>query len=243
MIELSNRLGQIARMVQPGSVVADIGTDHGQLMAYLAQNGIIRHGYACDINEKPLNKARQILADHGLDDRVDCVLASGLDGLAPGSVDTVVIAGMGGDLTARILDAAPWIREHRTRLLLQPMTKPDHLREYLCREGFRLELENAVISGKFVYTVFSAVYDGVPRELSLLERYIGRVLDGDSADTDRYLMRIRRNLLGRIAGIDRSRSGDPVHRTEYETVVRMLEMILEERGYHVDCLDLSLIHI
>ena len=126
---------------------------------------------------------------------------------------------------------------YHTRLLLQPMTKPDHLREYLCREGFRLELENAVISGKFVYTVFSAVYDGIPRELSLLERYIGRVLDGDSADTDRYLMRIRRNLLGRIAGIDRSRSGDPVRRTEYETVVRMLEMILEERGYHVECLD------
>ena len=99
--------------------------------------------------------------------------------------DTVVIAGMGGDLTARILDAAPWVREYHTRLLLQPMTKPDHLREYLCREGFRLELENAVISGKFVYTVFSAVYDGIPRELSLLERYIGRVLDGDSADTDR----------------------------------------------------------
>lgn len=46
------------------------------------------------------------------------------------------------------------------------MTKPDHLREYLCREGFRLELENAVISGKFVYTVFSAVYDGIPRELA-----------------------------------------------------------------------------
>lgn len=58
-----------------------------------------------------------------------------------------------------------------------------------------------MISGKFVYTVFSAVYDGIPRELSLLERYIGRVLDGDSADTDRYLMRIRRNLLGRSPGL------------------------------------------
>ena len=152
MIELSNRLGQIARMVQPGSVVADIGTDHGQLMVYLAQNGTIRRGYACDINEKPLNKARQIIADYGLEDRIECVLASGLDGLQPGSVDTVVIAGMGGDLTARILDAAPWVREYHTRLLLQPLTKPDHLREYLWREGFRLELENAVISGKFVYT-------------------------------------------------------------------------------------------
>ena len=100
MIELSNRLGQIARMVQPGSVAADIGTDHGQLMVYLAQNGTIRRGYACDINEKPLNKARQIIADYGLEDRIECVLASGLDGLQPGSVDTVVIAGMGGDLTA-----------------------------------------------------------------------------------------------------------------------------------------------
>ena len=99
MIELSNRLGQIARMVQPGSVVADIGTDHGQLMVYLAQNGTIRRGYACDINEKPLNKARQIIADYGLEDRIECVLASGLDGLQPGSVDTVVIAAPYWDLT------------------------------------------------------------------------------------------------------------------------------------------------
>ena len=72
MIELSNRLGQIARMVQPGSVVADIGTDHGQLMVYLAQNGTgTCRGYACDINEKPLNKARQIIADYGLEDRMN----------------------------------------------------------------------------------------------------------------------------------------------------------------------------
>ena len=237
MIQLSSRLKQIARMVEPGSVVADIGTDHGQLMVYLAQQGKIQRGYACDINEKPLNKARQIIADCGFQDRITCIQASGLDGLEPGDADTVVIAGMGGDLTARILQAAPWIRQYRTRLLLQPMTKPDHLREYLCREGFCLELENAVISGKFVYTVFSAVSDGIVRELSLPERYIGRVLAGDSPDTDRYLMRIRRNLLGRIAGIDRSRNGDPQRRAEYETVVNYLEKTLEERGYDVDRLD------
>ena len=149
----------------------------------------------------------------------------------------MVIAGMGGDLIARILDEAPWVREHRTRLLLQPMTKPDHLRDYLAREGFCTELENAVVSGKFVYTVFSVVYDGQPRTLTTLERYIGRVLDGDSADTDRYLMRVRRNLLGRIAGIDRSRAGDPERRGEYTAVVAELERLLKERGYDVDCLD------
>lgn len=237
MVELSPRLEQIGRMVAPGSVVADIGTDHGQLMAWLGERGILRAGYACDINKKPLDKARRILAELGLSDMVACVQAPGLEGLEPGSADTVVIAGMGGDLIARILDEAPWVRKHRTRLLLQPMTKPDHLRDYLAREGFCTELENAVVSGKFVYTVFSVVYDGQPRTLTTLERYIGRVLDGDSADTDRYLMRVRRNLLGRIAGIDRSRAGDPERRGEYTAVVAELERLLKERGYDVDCLD------
>lgn len=132
----------------------------------------------------------------------------------------MVIAGMGGDLTARILDAAPWVREYHTRLLLQPMTKPDHLREYLCREGFRLELENAVISGKFVYTVFSAVYDGIPRELSLLERYIGRYWTGILPIPTAISCASAAICWDGSAGIDRIRSGDPVRRTEYETVVR-----------------------
>ena len=201
MIELSNRLGQIARMVQPGSVVADIGTDHGQLMAYLAQNGIIRHGYACDINEKPLNKARQILADHGLDDRVDCVLASGLDGLAPGSVDTVVIAGMGGDLTARILDAAPWIREHRTRLLLQPMTKVELLRGWLRENGYICTEERLVQDKGKLYVILS-VTGGPSGEASDEERYGGFCLEHDPL-YGLYLEQQLRRLYLRMDGLHR----------------------------------------
>ena len=43
----------------------------------------------------------------------------GLAALSPGEVDTVVIAGMGGDLMVHILSAAPWIRD--VKLILQPM--------------------------------------------------------------------------------------------------------------------------
>ena len=83
MVELSPRLEQIGRMVAQGSVVADIGTDHGQLMAWLGERGILRAGYACDINKKPLDKARRILAELGLSDTVACVQAPGLEGLEP----------------------------------------------------------------------------------------------------------------------------------------------------------------
>ena len=89
MVELSPRLEQIGRMVAQGSVVADIGTDHGQLMAWLGERGILRAGYACDINKKPLDKARRILAELGLSDMVACVQAPGLEGLEPEITDTL----------------------------------------------------------------------------------------------------------------------------------------------------------
>ena len=155
-------------------------------------------------------------------------------------MDTVVIAGMGGDLTARIVEAAAWLKKERTRLLLQPMTKADHLRQYLYQNGFFVSEEKAVVSGKFVYTVFSAQYDGKQRQLSLLETYIGKALEGNSPDTDRYLVRIRSNLLRRIAGIDQSQGlqRDLQKKTEYQTVIRMLEEILQERNYVYNTADI-----
>ncbi|MEI3578832.1 MAG: tRNA (adenine(22)-N(1))-methyltransferase TrmK [Acutalibacteraceae bacterium] len=113
-------------MVQPAVRWWNIGTDHGQLMVYLAQNGTIRRGYACDINEKPLNKARQIIADYGLEDRIECDCFG--TGWSPaGSVDTVVIAGMAGT-SQPYSGCRPLGPGISYPAALQPMTKPDHLR-------------------------------------------------------------------------------------------------------------------
>ena len=111
MVELSPRLEQIGRMVAQGSVVADIGTDHGQLMAWLGERGILRAGYACDINSKPLEKAAFALSQYGLTGRVKTVLCDGLAGIGPGQVEDVVIAGMGGDLIWQIIAACSWLME------------------------------------------------------------------------------------------------------------------------------------
>ena len=54
MIKLSQRLQAIADMVPQGSSVADVGTDHGFLPCYLAQNRQAEKVIACDINAQPL---------------------------------------------------------------------------------------------------------------------------------------------------------------------------------------------
>ena len=223
MIELSNRLGQIARMVQPGSVVADIGTDHGQLMVYLAQNGTIRRGYACDINEKPLNKARQIIADYGLEDRIECVLASGLDGLQPGSVDTVVIAGMGGETIIAILEGAAWTKDGAHTLLLQPMTKAADLRYWLAVNGYSFIEERLVWDKNYLYPVLRVTGGGTPQALTERQALTGVALDNDPLYRE-YLTQQADKLRRTAEGLRRSAKPDAQQRADAaEALAREIE--------------------
>lgn len=79
------------------------------------------------------------------------------DGLADvraDEVDTVVIAGMGGDLIARILAAAPWTKQ--AHLILQPMTAQEDLRRWLLENGYCIAKETLAQEGKKLYVILSA---------------------------------------------------------------------------------------
>ena len=149
---LDPRLWTLAQLVRPGARCADVGCDHGYLIAWLCASGKIPGGYACDINSKPLEKAAFTLSQCGVSHQVKTVRCNGLEGVGPGQVEDVVIAGMGGDLIWRILDACPWSRDPSLRFVLQPMTKIHRLRQLLYANGFVLLQERAVAAGEFVYT-------------------------------------------------------------------------------------------
>lgn len=224
---LDSRLKTIASLVRPGRAAVDVGADHGYLICYLAATGVIPKGLACDINPMPLSKSQETVRRCGLEGKVGCVLTDGLDGISPEQADEIVIAGMGGDLIADIIERAPWLRSPNKHLILQPMTKPEHLRRYLAREGFSIRLEQAVRSGRFVYTVFSVEYTGDRRELSLLESFAGAVRKGDSPDTAAYLMRVASNLTQRAEGLSQS-AGKEYQVQEYREVVAQLEEWIRE---------------
>lgn len=128
MIVLDERLAAAAQLVRPGSRVADVGTDHGYLIARLLLDRKAVFGYACDIHPKPLEKAAETLKQYGLQDCSALFLGDGLQGLLAEQVDDVVIAGMGGDMILHILDTADW-KNSSQRFVLQPMTKVHELRQ------------------------------------------------------------------------------------------------------------------
>ncbi|MBR0394184.1 MAG: SAM-dependent methyltransferase, partial [Alistipes sp.] len=108
-IKLDSRLSAVAELVREGKTVADIGTDHAYLLAYLLQQGKIKNGIAADLRKGPLENARKTLIESGELDKVRLVLSNGLDELSEGDCEDIVIAGMGGILIKEILERTPWV--------------------------------------------------------------------------------------------------------------------------------------
>ena len=133
MVKLSERLQKIAACINPGETVADIGTDHGLLPIFLYEQAISPKIILCDIKSGPLEKAKKNIASLAPDFAPEIRQGDGLSPLSAGEVDVVVIAGMGGELITEILYADPEKTKSVKKLILQPRTASDKLREGLFR--------------------------------------------------------------------------------------------------------------
>ena len=169
---MNRRLQAIENMIRPGIGMIDVGTDHGYLPVSLARHGYPGALIASDIGEGPLSAARRSAEAAGLGERIVFQLCDGLDLCDPESVDTIVIAGMGGDTICGILDRAEWCMQARYRLILQPMTRAEVLRYWLVNNEFIIEEEQLAADGGEIYAVFSARFGG-SMKLTDAELYTG----------------------------------------------------------------------
>lgn len=160
MEKLDLRLAAAAEFVREGTVAADIGTDHGYLICHLVNKGICSRGFATDINIKPLESAKALIEEMELEDDIETVLTDGLEGLPGEEIDEVLICGMGGETICGILEKAKWVKSERVHLVLQPMSRADMLRRWLCENGWYIDEEKAVEVEKHLYTVMSVNYSG-----------------------------------------------------------------------------------
>lgn len=157
-MNLSKRLKTVADCVTPGNVVADVGTDHGYIPIYLAAHGISPHVIAMDVNEGPLSTAGRNISLNNVENLVSTRLSDGLKELGPNEADTVIISGMGGLLTVRILkDDMDKVRSLK-ELILSPHSDWDVVRHFLHDEGMMITDEHMVIDDGKYYVVMKAVY-------------------------------------------------------------------------------------
>lgn len=212
---LSPRLATIAGMVTAGRRVADIGTDHALLPAYLVGTGKAPSAIAADIVPGPLAAAAEQVQKYHLSDRITLIQCDGLAKIPPEKAEEIIIAGMGGELIARILGEWPYSREQGRRFLLQPMTKSEVLRQFLSEEGFRIEEEQAVCEGERVYTVLAVRFVGrdtiSPEEKTPCYYHFGKHPGSAARASALWIERERLRLLRRRDGLVASgKEPDPV---------------------------------
>ena len=174
-MELSKRLQAVADLVSNGLIVADIGTDHGYIPIYLVKTKGAPYAYAMDVNHGPLIRARDHIAEYGLDTFIETRLSDGVREVRPGECECVVIAGMGGALTIKIMEEGKEIFKGLKEFVLQPQSELHKVREYLCQNEYCIVDENMVLDdGKF-YPMFRVV-NRQSVEYDVIELRYGKLL-------------------------------------------------------------------
>ena len=152
--KLSKRLACVAGIINPGGVLADIGTDHGYVPLIALERGICNKAIACDINKDPLDKARLNAILEGIGDELEFRLGGGFEPLKVSEANEVVIAGMGGNLIRDILEADLEKVKSAEYLILVPAQNPEVLRAYLYKNNYEIIKEDLCLDEGIYYELF-----------------------------------------------------------------------------------------
>ncbi len=185
-MELSNRMKAVAQMVPAGHIAADVGCDHGFVSVYLAQRGICPFVYAVDVRPGPLAGAKAHILESGLSDQIITVLSDGLQNVPVGKdapllpacpgADVMIVAGMGGRLTVRILEGFPEKTAQLSWLILEPQSEVWLVRRWLRGNGFVITQEAMVLEEGKYYPVIRAQNgrqgEGVVQGEAVLQRHV-----------------------------------------------------------------------
>ena len=230
MVKISNRLTTAAALVTQGYTLADVGTDHGYIPIYLLQQKKIPSAIAMDINEGPLERAKEHIALYGLQAYIQTRLSDGVAALKPGEVEAVLIAGMGGGLVMHILKNGKKVCQSAKELILQPQSEIEHVREFLREEGYTILAEDMVYEdGKF-YPMMKVQYQGENvEELKLSDLYGGLLLQNRHPVLKTFLEKERLIYTGIKENLEKQPASEKIRTrlAEVEDILHYNELALQ----------------
>ena len=156
-ITLSKRLEAVAGLIERDGTLADVGTDHGYIPIAMVLRGHAEKAIAMDLRTGPLERAREHITAYGLEDRIETRLSDGVSALAENEADSIVVAGMGGELVIHILETGKAVCKSAKELILQPQSEIDEVRKYLRENGYRIVDEDMVEEEQKYYPMMRVI--------------------------------------------------------------------------------------
>ena len=216
---LSERLLQIAEMIDNNKVVFDVGSDHALLPCFLLRNNITEKVYAGEVAEGPLNKVRETVKRYGYERKLIPVFSDGLEN-APDDTEVVVIAGMGYYTIRHILDNCDVSRYDY--FIVQSNTDVDQLRAYIAQKGYEI-IDEKVVHDGFYYQIIKFRY-AEHKEYTPIEIKYGPVNIKMMDDT---FIEYLKDLKKRLEDINVR-----ANKAEYRQTISEIEDLLVYNVYH-----------
>lgn len=194
MLNLSERMLMAAKMVRQGNAVADIGTDHAYLPAWLVLNDISPKALACDVRKGPLENAAKTVEQYGIEEKITLRLSDGFEKIEPFEAQDFIMCGMGGTLMEELVSRTHWLKDKSKRIIVQPQSHPEDIRRFFVENGFEILFEDACTDAGKLYCAIAAEYTGKITEKPLSYIFTGELPKCRKADAKKYL----ENILSRL---------------------------------------------
>ena len=156
-MKLSQRMEAVCKLLTGGNILADVGCDHGYVAIAMVERELCPSAIAMDIRPGPLAQAASNIADRGLTDKIETRLSDGVKALQPKEAQSIVIAGMGGDLVVHILSEGKEVCRKAKELILQPQSEIQKVRQYLWQENYEITKEDMVLEEGPYYPMMRVV--------------------------------------------------------------------------------------
>lgn len=205
-----------------GKTAADIGTDHAYIPIKLIEDGICERVIASDIKEGPLEIAKQNIEKYNLSDKIETRLGGGLSSLKKGEADTIIIAGMGGEMIEAILTDDEETAKEANLLILQPMNSQYELRKYLIHNGYCITDEDIATEGFKVYNIIIATTEHQDEFENDIEYHIPKYLKKHRYFKNLYDKK-KREFIKVINGLENSKDTDTEKLEKYKFWLKELQ--------------------
>ena len=126
---------------------------------------------------------------------------------------------------ARILSDAPWTKNDRIQLCLQPMTHPEILRAFLCDNGYLITDEAVVDEDGRLYQIILASWTGKREEYTDAELFFGRINISQRTEVFLGLARKSRDIFTKRAEGKESAGEEAVYERD---MIEQINAILSE---------------
>ncbi|MCQ2519487.1 MAG: class I SAM-dependent methyltransferase [Lachnospiraceae bacterium] len=177
LYNLSERLREVSKTVISCNKVADIGCDHGYVAISLIESGKINSALCMDINEGPLEAAKEHIRTAGYENVIETRLSNGLHNATAGDeIESIIVAGMGGNLVSTIIDEGSDIVKGLKQMVLQPQSELFLVRKKIRELGFYIDSEKFLIDmGKYYW-----IMDARPGKQECMEPNMQELYDNYS---------------------------------------------------------------